>query len=641
MGSMRRPGRTQVPFSRTEKDAPAAPSPSDLGLFIARSGSFRLAGGPFDPSGIKPGETKISVISSGVAARRPAAGSVTILLQGLRSHIWSLLFASLAINLAGLLTPVFVILVYNRAIPAGTSSVIFVLASGLLLAFATEIAIRRIRSQTLVRLAAQLEHRLSLALLNKLMVFPLDSLTSAPVEQQRARLKQFEAVREALVGPLVQVGLDIPFVVVFGAALFFIAPPVGLVALTAALVQVGLLIGLAPQLRRLEKLSNDSARDLRKVSETVVNERLHLSRLHSQTPWRQRFRQRISLALDDVMRQQFMIELSAHVSQSIVLIAGISGGLLATRMAIQGDLTVGGFVAILVVIWRFLAPVQSLGRALGQAVAARHSLRDIDSVLTLREEIRRGVAPHHGASVKPPIVVEQASLRLPGSRDLSLSGAGLKINMGEITVLSGPNLSGKTILAETIAGLHELSAGRVLFDGADLRQIPADDLRRAIAFAPQTPAFFYGTIWQNFELAVSGVDPARVLKVLDEAGVREEIQALPDGMDTRLTVEASSKLPYELKQGLSVARALLQPGPLRIFDQPAEGLDDRHAMRIRAAIARRRATCATLLISNHPDDLALGDHYVALHRGRVVLSGSGNKGREKVSAYLHGVPGQP
>ncbi|WP_405112613.1 hypothetical protein L0Z65_13375 [Phaeobacter sp. BS52] len=108
----------KVPFSRTEKDAPAAPSPSDLGLFIARSGSFRLAGGPFDPSGIKPGESKISVISSGVAGRRPAAGSVTILLQGLRSHIWSLLFASLAINLAGLLTPVFVILVYNRAIPA-------------------------------------------------------------------------------------------------------------------------------------------------------------------------------------------------------------------------------------------------------------------------------------------------------------------------------------------------------------------------------------------------------------------------------------------------------------------------------------------------------------------------------------------
>ncbi|MBY6142382.1 ATP-binding cassette domain-containing protein, partial [Leisingera daeponensis] len=258
----------------------------------------------------------------------------------------------------------------------------------------------------------------------------------------------------------------------------------------------------------------------------------------------------------------------------------------------------------------------------------------------LPEENRRGVAPRRGAAAAPPVVVELASLRMPGSSDLLLAGAGLKISMGEITVLSGPNLSGKTLLAETIAGLHELSAGRILFNGADLRQIPVDDLRRAIAFAPQAPAFFYGTIWQNFELAVPGADPARVLDVLEEAGVREEAEALPDGIDTRLTFEAGSKLPYELKQGLSVARALMQPGPLRIFDQPAEGLDSRHARRIRAAIARRRAASATLLISNHPDDLALGDHFAALHRGRVVLSGSGRKGREKIAAYLQDTAGQ-
>lgn len=631
----------RIPYqqSETADGTPAGHSGPDL--LITAKGSFRLAGGPFGQAALAPGETRISIASAEASARRPAAGSVALLLQGLRAHIWSLLFASFAINLVGLLTPVFVILVYNRAIPAGTADVIYILVAGLLLAFATEIAIRRIRSQTLVRLATQLEHRLSLALLKKLMVFPLDALTSAPVEQQRARLKQFEAVREALVGPLVQLGLDIPFVVIFGAALFFIAPPVGLVALAAALAQAGFLFGVAPHLRRLERLSNDSARDLRKVSETVVNNRLHMRRLQGQAPWHQRFSQRMSLALNDVMRQQLMIELSAHVSQAIVLVAGISGGLLATRMAIQGHLTVGGFVAILVVIWRFLAPVQSLGRAAGQALAARQSLRDIDSVLALPEENRRGVAPRRGLTVAPPVTVEQASLRLPGSNDLSLAGASLKINMGQITVLSGPNLSGKTVLAETIAGLHELNAGRILFNGADLRQIPVDDLRRAIAFAPQSPAFFYGTIWQNFELAAPGVEPSRVLKVLEEAGIREEIQALRDGLDTRLTVEASSELPFELKQGLSVARALLQPGPVRIFDHPTEGLDDRHAKRIRAAIARRRANSATLLISNHPEDLALGDHYVALHRGRVVLSGSGTRGREKISAYLYETPGQP
>ncbi|WP_158525200.1 ABC transporter ATP-binding protein [Phaeobacter inhibens] len=250
------------------------------------------------------------------------------------------------------------------------------------------------------------------------------------------------------------------------------------------------------------------------------------------------------------------------------------------------------------------------------------------------EEIRRGVESAREVPATLPVVVELASLRLPGTKDLSLTGVGLKIDFGKITVLSGASLSGKTILAETIAGLHELCAGRVLFSGVDLRQIPVDDLRRLIAFVPQAPAFFYGTIWQNFELAAPSADPEQVRQVLEETRVRDEIEALPDGLDTRLTVEVSSTLPYELKQGLSIARALLQPGPVRIFEHPAEGFDHRHARRIRATIARRRSTSATLLLSNHPEDLALGDYFSVLHRGRLMLNGNGNKGREKVTAYL-------
>ncbi|MBQ4827358.1 ATP-binding cassette domain-containing protein [Leisingera sp. HS039] len=626
----------RVPYLRQDGRAAQGPAESGISLYIRRDGSFRLASPASGRAMAGPDETRLSLLPASDASRRPAAQSTAALLKGLQDHVWSLLFASSAINLAGLLTPIFVVLVYNRAIPAGAPGVITVLAAGLFLALATELAIRRIRSRALVSLAAQLEHRLSLALLEKLMVFPSALQQQSASQQQRARLKQFETVRDALVGPLMQVALDAPFVVIFGALLFYIAPPVGFAALAAALAQVAFLAAFAPHLRRQEVIANDAARDWRKLCETVVSQRWHLRRLHGAKPWRQRFHASLANALNASMRQQFLIELSAHASQFLILLAGVAGGLLATRMAIQGELTIGGFVAILVMIWRFLSPVQSLARATGQALAVRQSLRDIDKILAQPEELRREVAPRTAPPVAAPVVVEQAALRFGGSGDLALAGASLSLHSGTITVLSGANMSGKTLLAEILPGLHQLAAGRVLFNGTDQRQIPVDDLRGAIAFAPQEPAFVYGTIWQNFELALPGASQREVLDVLEEAGVRSEIEALPDGMNTRLTVEASGRLPQELLQGMSLARALLQAGPIRIFDQPCEGLDPKHAQRIRAAIARRRASSTTLLISNRPGDLALGDSFTVLHRGRTVLNGKGRKGRDKASAFLNG-----
>lgn len=611
-----------------------------LGIIVSEDASFRLAGSYFGNGAtdvhVKAGETRLLIQPAGFTGLTPETQNVGTLLATLRGQIWPLLLSSFAIHIVGLLTPIFVMLVYNRAIPAGSVNVIAALGIGLILAFGTEIIIRIIRNQIVLELSSGAEHYLSLALLKKLMIFPHDLLVGSSIDQQRARLKQFEGLREAIMGPLVQVGLDLPFIIIFGILLFFIAPPVGMVVTFALFAQLAFMFGFAPLLRKQERNANNTAREMRQVCETIVNDRLYLRRTQAKGPWREKFYRTTSDALTSVTRLQFLVELSAHIAQFIILVAGATGGLLATHMAIEGSLSIGGFVAILVVIWRFLAPVQSIASAVGQATALRQSIVDMNAILAMPGEKYRGVEPRAATIVAPPVVVEQASIRFLGNADLTITGASLRLVPGKVTVLSGPNLAGKTVLAEAIAGLHSLVSGRVLFNGTDQRQIPVDDLRRRVAFAAQRPVFLYGTILQNFELALPGVEYEQVVAALEEAGVRREVDRLPEGLKTRLNNENMAELPHDLKQGLSIARALLQPGPVRIFDQPTEGLDLEHAEIVRRAIRNCRVDSAILLVSNTTADLELGDSFITLQHGRIIQSGQGPRGFEKARAFLDG-----
>ncbi|GFE63782.1 peptidase domain-containing ABC transporter [Litoreibacter roseus] len=578
----------------------------------------------------------VALAHSDDAELKPPVRDLKSVLRLLLPQIWPLFLASLVINFLGLATPFFVMATYNAAIPSRSTDVLIALAAGLLLAYASELATRRIRSAAMVHLAAELENRLGLTLLNKLMAFPLSALTRSDAYQQRARLRQFEGIRDAMLGPLVQSSLDFPFLLVFGGIIFAIAPSVGWIAVSMGLFYLAGFALMSPILRHRETQASSAQTEYRKLVSEVVENQLTIRRLGTAALWEDRVLESHDKMLLATFAAQRLARITGFALQSIIVIAGISGGFQAARLTIEGDLTLGGLIAILVLVWRLLSPIQALSIALEQGISIISNLKMIGAVLALPEETYRDATPVITPPVQPPIQFEQVSMRFPDSVSPALAGVSVKIWEGEILMVSGKSMSGKTVLAEMLAGLHQQVGGRILVDGADIRQIPSNELRASVAFALQEPEVFYGTIAQNLQFARPLANLDQMWAALEEAGIKDYVTGLDDRLDTHLSRDAFLSLPDAIKQGLSLAMTFIRPGPIFIFDQPTTVLPEDHAASVREAIARRREDGAVIVISNDPADMQLGDRFVVLDRGRVTLNDKGQRGREKAHVLLWG-----
>ncbi len=556
------------------------------------------------------------------------------LLSGLMPQLWPLFLASLLISLLGLTTPFLVMTIYNTAIPAGSLEFLAALSGGLALAYAAELMIRRVRSAAIVHVAAGLENRLGLRLLHKLVKLPLATALRSDALQQRARLRQFESMRDAMLGPLVQAVLDIPFLVLFAVALFAVSPSIGWMTLAfVGLNALGFVV-IGPFQRRREVAAADAQTDVRKLVLQSVSAQRAIRQAGSQDIWQSRLEEVTMIARLAEADLQNFARTARTLLQSILTIAGLSAGLMAANQVMAGTLSLGALIAILILVWRIMAPVQSLSLVADQAISIWAATRTIDAVLRIPEEKHRGVTPSMSATVSGDIRFEQVTFRYPDAHFPALGGASFAARQGEIVILAGPMLSGKTTAIELLAGLQEPLAGRILINGEDIRQIPLDDLRAGMAVCMQEPSFLHGTIRQNLEIAMSLADEDACWAALDQAGIAGWVARLPDHIETLLSTDAVAAMPLSLKRGISLAMALIRPSPIYVLDQPTSGLDPAHAAHVRNEINWLRGKGTVILTTHDPEDLSLGDRFIVLERGRVISNEAGKRGLERARALM-------
>ena len=557
------------------------------------------------------------------------------LFASLRSSYASLMISSLVVNILGISTVFFIILIYNFAVPALSDSVLAAILIGVVLVSVFEVIARQIRSTAIVRMAADLEHQLGLTLLYKLISLPLAMLHVSDVHHQRARLRHFESIRDAMLGPIGQSALDLPFLVLYGFVIFVLCPPVGWLLVGFGAVSLAVFAGFQPAIRRRLVKSAEEGTVFRKIVTEVVDHQGAIRGLGTQTIWNRRLGQAHARYLQSSEAAQSVAQATTIVLQGMILATGISGGVLATHLAMSGQLSLGALIGLIVLIWRFLMPIQSAAKAGEEIVSIIQSLSQIGEVLSISGESYRGVMPVIAPPVRPPVIFDQVTLRFTDSVVPPLLGASLKLDEETVTSVSGPTMSGKTKLAEMIAGFHAPTGGRLLINGSDVRQIPVDDLRAAIAFAPQEPELFYGSIAQNLDFAVPGATEDQMWAALLEAGIDQFVRGLPDQLSTRLSRDRFLSLPYGVRKGLALAQTFLRPGPIFIFDDPNAGLGAEQASFVRSAIRARRSRGCVLLLSNYREDIAIADRHILLSNGRVILNDRAERGRAKLEALLY------
>ena len=222
--------------------------------------------------------------------------------------------------------------------------------------------------------------------------------------------------------------------------------------------------------------------------------------------------------------------------------------------------------------------------------------------------------------------------RYPRSPEPTLRGIQLQILPGEVIAITGKSGGGKSTLLKLIAGLYPATGGAVLADRLDIRQLDPAEWRSAIAYAPQTAAFFHGTVSQNLRLACPDALDADVARAATEMGLDFHAELFSDGLETRLSAAALERLPEAIKQRLLLARCFVKDASLYLLDSPAVNLDAAGDAALVAKIASLKGKATVIFTTYRPSHMRLADRLVVVESGQITMHGAPDKVIEALAA---------
>lgn len=272
----------------------------------------------------------------------------------------------------------------------------------------------------------------------------------------------------------------------------------------------------------------------------------------------------------------------------------------------------------------FYAPLRALGLRFHASMAGVTAARQIFSILELPiPKIQKEADLQPVPSLQSPfeIVLEDVSFTYPDREKPALAGVSLSIHSGETVALVGHTGAGKSTFAHLLLRFMLPDVGKILVNGISLDKIPIDDWRDQIAWVPQQPMIFQGTIADNLRIAKPAASAQDLGCAAENAHLMDFIDSLPLGFDT-LVAEAGARLSSGQAQRLTLARAFLRDAPFLILDEPTAHLDVEQESLLRETTRRLCQNRTVLIIAHRLPSILQADRVIVLEGGRVVESGT-------------------
>ncbi|MFJ8782448.1 thiol reductant ABC exporter subunit CydD [Streptomyces sp. NPDC102476] len=311
------------------------------------------------------------------------------------------------------------------------------------------------------------------------------------------------------------------------------------------------------------------------------------------------YRQATMRTLRIAFISSFALELLSTLSVALVAVT------IGMRL-VHGEMHLYDGLVILILAPEAYLPLRQVGAQYHAAAEGLAAAEEIFSVLETP-------VPRSGTAAVPVggLAFEQVTVTYPGRSDDAVADVSFEVAPGETVALVGPSGAGKSTLLNVLLGFVRPTEGRVRIGGADLAKVDLEEWRSRIAWVPQRPQLFAGTIAENVRLARPDADEAAVRGALGDAGALEFVDALPLGADTVLG-EDGAGLSAGQRQRLALARAFLADRPVLLLDEPTAALDGATEAEVVAAVRRLAAGRTVLLVVHRPALLGVADRVVRL-----------------------------
>jgi len=309
--------------------------------------------------------------------------------------------------------------------------------------------------------------------------------------------------------------------------------------------------------------------------------------------------------------------LFTNLSLAIVLYLG-------GRQTIAMTITPGDFVAFIAYLGLLTWPMMALGWVTNLIQRGRASLDRINRILETRPEIKNQKHAVRLGRIQGRIVFKEVDFAYNHKGNGStpvLSGISLAVEPGKVLGIVGPPGSGKTTLLSLIPRLYDVSRGGIFVDGKDIRSLKIDNLRSHIAFMPQEPFLFAGTIRENIAFDNPLIEESQLEKISQKAMLYDTIRAFPNGFET-IVGEKGVILSGGQKQRIALARCLLQEAGVLILDDPISQVDLETGTAIIDAIKSMIGQKTIIIVSHRISAVSFADQIIALEQGRIIEQGT-------------------
>jgi len=325
------------------------------------------------------------------------------------------------------------------------------------------------------------------------------------------------------------------------------------------------------------------------------------------------------------LRGRFWASLDLVPNLAIALIL-----LLGAFAVSQGHLTTGGLVAFVALVLQLVWPIEAMGYILALGQEAATAAQRVYEILDTKPAIT-GPAPAPAIlsaekfpSVLPAnsgrLVLDHVEFAYPGGSQPVLRDVCLELTPGETVALVGATGSGKTTLLNLIVRLADATAGTILLDGDDIRDLPLRQLRTAVACAFEDPTLFSVSVRENVTLGRPDASDDDVEAAL-AAAQADFVADLPWGLDTRIGEQGMS-LSGGQRQRIALARAILARPSVLLLDDPLSALDVHTEAKVTEALGHVLANATALVVAHRPSTVALADRVAVLDQGEIIATGT-------------------
>jgi len=530
------------------------------------------------------------------------------------------IIASILINIFALVSPLFVMNIYDKVVPNLAFESLWVLAIGAGIAYLFDFILKQLRGYLIDVAGKKVDIQVSAKLFSKVVGIPLEK--RAPSIGGMARqLSEFDSVRDFLSSATITALVDLPFAALFMCIIYLVAGDLVLFPIVATVIILGYTFLMQPKLRaaieETNKFSGLRHGHLIECLSSLESIKANGAEGVIQNAWQQM----IGHTSNWQLKSKVITNSVTNVASFVVQVTVIGVVVMGVYRVSENLISMGGIIAAVMLSSRAISPMAKLASLLTRSNQTISALRQLNSLMDQQGEFENKAHLVGRSKLAGRIDAEHLGFTYPECEKPALYPMSIAIKPGEKIAIIGRNGSGKTTLAKVLLGLYQPTAGNLRFDGLNHQQIHPSNLRQNFGYLPQDITLFHGSIRDNILFGTRQVTEYQLIRAVQLSGVSLFTDQDSEGLDQQVG-EGGKALSRGQRQSIALARATLNDPAILLLDEPTASLDARAEKLFINSISATVKDRTMILITHKMHLLSLVDRVIVLDRGRVIADGT-------------------